>query len=104
MTSRPRPPGSPPAFRLFGDYCFRARCNVSVVAGGCPVGVFTGFDRGIDVGTKTVSACRLHVRTLTGGSMMVCDPDPEVVMISHTTMECSGQMFFELGGQTTRVV
>ena len=98
---RPPPPGSR---RGYGDYCFRAICPVTD-ARGARVGIFKGFDCTPDVGRTTLAACRRHVPTLPGGSAAYsCDPDPAVVFLLHSSLQCTGQVFFEMGSNTRRVV
>ena len=96
-----RPPGPPRARRGYGDYCFRARCAVRRATDGVEVGAFTGYDARPTIGQTTLAACRLETRAMAGHA---CDPDPEVVFLAHGALECTGQVFFQLGSHTRRVV
>ena len=96
------PPTKPPPKATFGSYCFKATCEVTD-GQGCPIGKVTGYDTNPEIGKHTETACRAHVRTLRGRRQ--CG-DASVVMLPSVTgdMTCNGEMFFDMGGTTKRLV
>jgi len=98
------PPALPPNKLSYGGYCMRATCNVvkdGDEPAGCPIGRVTGYDKHPGVGKDTESVCAHHARTM--GSGYRCLP-AEVVLLTNSDMECSGQMFFTMGSDTKRLV
>lgn len=92
------PPKKPDARKRFGDYCFRATCQVND-ATGCPVGKMTGYDASPDIGARTEQFCGAHVRDMD----LVCTA-AEVVMLRAGDLQCSGQIVFVTGQHVKRLV
>lgn len=93
------PPSAPPGKKTFGDYCFRATCRVED-AQGCPVAKVKGYGKSPAVAGDTEAACRRHAAS-TG--KWTCS-DAEVVMLPSLDMECSGEIFFTMGGSVKKLV
>lgn len=94
------PPAPPPVVKGLGGYCLRATCRVTNAAGE-EVAVTRGFDKNVSVGRDTEIACKRHVRSLRG--RFACS-EAEVVMLANSPLECSGQIFFTLDGNTKQLV
>ena len=92
------PPDRPPWKPGYGDYCFRAECEIvgSREHEGARV---VGYDRYATIADATEKACRLHVRGR-GGS---CTP-PQLVMLPQASKECGGEIYVITKGVTTRLV
>lgn len=96
------PPAPPPSQKKYGAYCFKATCDVvDDDAPGCPVGRVVGYDKHPGVGEDTEYVCRMHVRGL--AAEYRCLP-AQVVMLSGSDLECSGQVFFATDSETRRLV
>jgi hypothetical protein len=95
----PSPPGAP---LRYGSYCFRATCLVEDDAHpGCPVAKVKGYDRTPEIGKDTEEVCRAHARTM--GGQFRCG-EAEVVLLPHSSVECSGQVVFVMDGSVRRLV
>lgn len=102
------PPGLPPTKPTFGGYCMRATCGIlpaDAPEGACPIARVSGYDKHPGVAKDTEFVCRAHTRTMGGtmGGQYRCTP-AEVVLLPNSDMECSGQMWFTMDGQTKRLV
>lgn len=101
------PPRKPGVAKKYGDYCFRATCIIhddSSEPLGCPIAKIKGYDKSPQVGKDTEEVCRMHLRTMDGGSALRCG-EAEVVMLPHVdNMECSGQMVFVMDGDVKRLL
>lgn len=95
------PPNTPPTKKKFGNYCFRATCYIENELG-CPVAKLKGYDTSPEIGKDTEDVCRMHVRTMSGGTFR-CG-EAQVVMLPHAHMECSGQMVFVMDGEVRRLL
>ena len=96
------PPNKPVPPKQIGSYCFRATCLVhDDGVAGCPIAKVKGYDTSPAVGKDTEMACRAHLRSMPGS--LRCG-EAEVVMLSATDMECSGQMMFVMDGTVRRLL
>ena len=101
------PPAPPPHIPKFGSYCFRATVDVLNVnpAVGCPVvrGRVVGYDTTPMIGKHTEIACRVHAKKLGRRDRAHVCGEASVVMLPHAgTMECGGEMYFEVTGKPTK--
>lgn len=99
------PPVPPVRKKQFGDYCFRATCQVvsdGAPENACPIARVTGYDKNPDVAKDTEFVCATHVRAYMGYGYR-CMP-AEVVMMPGSNLECSGEMFFIMDGKTNKLV
>lgn len=96
------PPSKPPDRRKHGSYCFRATCQLTDAALGCPVGKVKGYDRSPEIGRDTEEVCRVHARTMPAGTF-ACG-EAEVVLLPATDLECTGEVFLVLDGTVKRLV
>jgi hypothetical protein len=103
------PPASPPAQRGFGGYCMRATCEVQDSLG-CPVAKVSGYDKHPDVVKATQKACESRARALSGrrgpglNSRQYRCMAAELVLLPYSSMECSGQVFWTMDGETKQLV
>lgn len=98
------PPSSPPLKKVFGDYCFRATCQIIDDVRGCPVGKVKGYDRTPEVGRDTEYVCGLHLRGMPPGAFSCGEAEVVMLPATPTDMECSGQMFFVMDGEVKKLV
>ncbi len=103
------PPAPPPNKPQFGNYCFKATCQVTEEDEhtGCPIarGRVTGYDKHPGVGKDTEYACATYFRSQ-GKTTFRCG-EAQVVMLPHPALgpnECSGQMFWTIDDQTHRMI
>lgn len=100
------PPAPPPTKPKYGAYCFKATCSVVDPAAprGCPVGRVIGYDKTPGVAKDTEHACRMHARTLNTPKTKYACTEAQVVMLTSSDKECSGQIFFATDAATKRIV
>lgn len=91
------PPARPPWRKGYGEYCFRASCDVQHQ--GCPVARVVGYDRYVTVAQDVERACRAAA------------PDghecsaASVTLLTRSRKECGGHVFYiETDGTARRLL
>lgn len=96
------PPRTPPVKPTFGSYCLKASCDIQGGVG-CPIGKVIGYHTSPVVGQLTEQQCRLQCERL--GPGFSCTPATvQLLPQTRAPMDCSGQVYFVLDGETTRLV
>lgn len=94
------PPMPPPRRARYGNYCFRATCDMHDGSGALS-GKVVGYDKNVHVAEDTERACRLEAGGMRGSH--ACSA-AELVMVMNAPLECSGQIYFVHGTSTRRLV
>ena len=94
-------PGRPAwrrGYGQFGQYCLKATCDL--VESDETVGRVVGYDRYVSVAGEVERACSIKARERPGSS---CSP-ARVALLNEFRKECSGEVFFVMDGNSTRLV
>lgn len=88
------PPARPPWRRGYGDYCWRATCELRNADGSLAARI-NGYDRYMGIQHSVENACALH------SDGMTCSPARLTLLTDHRK-ECAGQVYFVIDGSSPR--
>ena len=88
------PPARPPWRRGYGDYCFKASCELE------GVGKVVGYDRYMGIAGKVENACAIRSAAHPGST---CSP-ANVTLLQDHRKECAGEIFFVVDGTSKRLL
>lgn len=93
------PPGRPPWRRGYGDYCWRATCEMRSADGTLTARV-NGYDRYMTIQHSVEHACLIQARAMPNDGM-ACSP-ARVTLLHDYRKECAGQVYFVMDGSSPR--
>ena len=91
------PPARPPWRRGYGEYCFRASCDLT---GPEPLGKVVGYDRYMTIAGKVENACAIESRNHPGSTCSVAS----VSLMSEHRKECSGEVYYVVDGSSKKLL
>ena len=92
------PPARPPWRRGYGEYCFRASCELVGPSG--LEGKVIGYDRYMSIAADVENACSVQSRDHPGSACSVAS----VSLLSEYRKECSGEVYFVVDGTSRKLL
>jgi len=95
------PPARPPWRRGYGEYCFRASCDL-VGPKGAPssLGKVVGYDRYMSIAAHVENACSIQSRNHPGSTCSTAS----VSLLSEHRKECSGEVWYVVDGTSKKLL
>jgi hypothetical protein len=109
----------PPPKLGFGACCFRATSDIVLrrsapsspdpdtvpeVPGWSRIGAVVGYDSNPGIAKAVQDSCNVKVKAMGGRGTLQCT-DPSLTMLKASPhMRCEGEVYFEHGGKTTRLL
>jgi hypothetical protein len=106
------PPTKPPVKPRFGEYCFKAICSIKKQKPEDLIDMyantvrFIAYDTEISLASQSASlACKEYCRHNFRKEKHICT-EPDVVMLTgfFQDKECRGEVYFEQGSQTKKLL
>jgi hypothetical protein len=97
------PPHKPPSSRnkMYGDYCFRATCNVFEADMRTEAGHVVGYGKRVSISQDVEAACEFVVGK--EGAKQKCG-DVTMTMLPSSPRSCEGEIFFVSDGTSKKLV